>query len=238
MPTNGRMDKLASYLSTQPSQLTDDSSRLRREIAYERLKDALQHADLEPGQVLSETRLSEQLGISRTPVREALRQLAQEGLVQVIPGRAITVAVHSIRSVLDVVHIRSLLEPELVRLTTDVLSSAELKEMKDAVEEMEEACQGGDQVNWSRADTRFHDILGEGCPNRLLGEIVTQMRNRAHHLANIDSQTNPARLLACTKEHREIAEALERKDGLAAANATRRHIEKLKESLFARLSYG
>ena len=133
------MDKLETYLAAQPSSLTDNSSRLRREVAYERLKDALQHADLEPGQVLSETRLSESLGISRTPVREALRQLAQEGLVQVIPGRAITVAVHSVQAILDVVHIRLMLEPELVRLSTDGLSNHEIERLVGAVRDMEEA---------------------------------------------------------------------------------------------------
>ena len=71
------MDKLNSYLETQPNRMTDDSSRLRREIAYERLKDAIQHAELEPGEPLSETRLSKMLGISRTPVREALQQWSE-----------------------------------------------------------------------------------------------------------------------------------------------------------------
>ena len=115
------MNKLEHYLAGQPDQLTENPSLLRREIAYERLKDALQHGDLEPGEVLSETRLSLALGISRTPVREALHQLAQEGLVQVIPGRAVTVAAPSVRSVLNVVHMRLLLEPELVRLATETI---------------------------------------------------------------------------------------------------------------------
>jgi len=232
------MDKIEQYLANQPTKLTDDSSRLRREIAYERLKDALQHADLEPGEVLSETRLSESLGISRTPVREALRQLAQEGLVNIIPGRAITVAVHSVQSILDVVHLRLLLEPELVRLTTGSLSSSELDRLIGAVRDMEVACEQGNQSAWSRADTRFHEILGEACPNQLLGEIVTQMRNRAHHLANIDSQTNPRRLRACTIEHREIIDSIVDRNDQAAAETTRLHLEKLRESLFSRLSYG
>jgi DNA-binding GntR family transcriptional regulator len=231
------MDKLERYLSSQPTQLTEDSSLLRREIAYERLKDALQHADLEPGQVLSETRLSELLGISRTPVREALRQLSQEGLVQVIPGRAITVATHSLRSVLDVVHIRLMLEPELVRLTTDALSETDIDLLSDAVHDMEEACETEDQTSWSKADTRFHDVLGAACPNQLMGEIVTQMRNRAHHLANMDSQTNPPRLVACTTEHRDIVNSIEHRDWQAASEATRLHIENLRESLFSRLNY-
>jgi DNA-binding GntR family transcriptional regulator len=231
------MDKLERYLTSQPNHLSEDPTILRRDIAYERIKDALQHADLEPGQALSETRISQILGISRTPVREALRQLAQEGLVQVIPGRAITVAAPTARSILDVVHLRALLEPELVRLATESASQSDLQMLDEAVQRMEKTCAGGDQTGWSRADTDFHELLGTLCPNELLGEIVVQMRNRAHYLANIDSQTNPARLAACTAEHRQIVEAMLDRDGESAAVAMRTHIEQLRESLFSRLSY-
>jgi DNA-binding GntR family transcriptional regulator len=232
------MEKLERYLAGQPDKLALNPTLLRREIAYERLKDALQHADLEPGQPLSETRLSTALGISRTPVREALHQLAQEGLVQVIPGRAVTVAAPSVRSIMDVVHMRLLLEPELVRLATDAATETEVEALVDTIERMEIACAMGDHLAWSKADTIFHEILGEACPNELLGEIVVQMRNRAHHLANIDSQTNPTRLSACTAEHREIVDHVMMRDGEGAAEAVRQHIGKLRESLFNRLSYG
>ena len=231
------MDRLETYLSKQPEKLAASSTLLRREMAYERLKDALQHAELQPGEVLSETRLSRALGISRTPVREALHQLAQEGLVQVIPGRAVTVAAPSVRSVMDVVHLRLLLEPELVRLATETIADDEIKGLITTVEKMDVACRSGDHLSWSRADTDFHDILGRACPNRLLAEVVIQMRNRAHHLANIDSQTNPARLTQCTVEHREIADCISARNAEGASQAVREHIEMLRESLFSRLSY-
>jgi len=231
------MDRLETYLSEQPDNLTDSATLLRREIAYERLKDALQHAELQPGAVLSETRLSRALGISRTPVREALQQLAQEGLVQVIPGRAVTVASPTVTSVMDVVHLRLLLEPELVRLTTESISAKDARKLKKTVDKMEDACLTGDHLSWSRADTEFHDIMGDACPNQLLADIVIQMRNRAHHLANIDSQTNPARLTECTAEHREIADCVSTRDAEGASQAVREHIEQLRESLFSRLSY-
>jgi DNA-binding GntR family transcriptional regulator len=188
--------------------------------------------------VLSENRLSKALGISRTPVREALQQLAQEGLVQVIPGRAVTVASPSVRSVMNVVHMRLLLEPELVRLAADFMGESELRELEEIVDTMDRACLIDDHQMWSRTDTRFHEIVAEACPNALLAEVVIQMRNRAHHLASIDSQTNPKRLRDCTAEHREIVDCLVDRDGDGAAEATRNHIGILRESLFSRLSYG
>lgn len=103
------MEKLEKYL-LEMDKVDEADSRLLRQIAYERLQDAIRHADLQPGEPLSETRISKALGISRTPVREALQQLAQEGLVQIIPGRAVTVAAPSMQEVLDAVHVRQLLE--------------------------------------------------------------------------------------------------------------------------------
>lgn len=232
-----QMDKLELYLANQPEHLMNNPARLRRVTAYERLKDAIQHADLEPGQPLSETRLSEWLGISRTPVREALQQLAQEGLVDVIPGRAVTVAARSVQDVLDVVHLRMLLEPELVRLASETASPSELESLKESVAKMQAAIEVGDQMAWSKADTQFHEVIGGACPNAMLNETVLQMRNRVHQIANVDSQTNPTRLAECTQEHQEIVHFMIRRDSAAAAEATRAHIEKLRESLFSRLRY-
>jgi DNA-binding GntR family transcriptional regulator len=231
------MDDLERYLAKETNNDGTEPPRLLREFAYERLKDAIRHTDVPSGYPLSETRISKILGVSRTPVREALQQLSQEGLVQVIPGRAVTVASRSIRDVLNVVHVRMLLEPEMMRLVTETISLAQVKTLQEALDGMEKALATGSQEDWSESDTVYHETLSEACPNQLLGEIVVQMRNRVHHLANVDSQTNPARLQACTAEHREIVEAIVAKDGQAAANAMRSHINQLQQSLFNRLSF-
>ncbi len=231
------MDELERYLTTHAVPDGDGSSRLLREVAYERLKDAIRHADVQPGYPLSESHLSRLLGISRTPVREALHQLAQEGLVNIIPGRAVTVAAHSVQDVLNVVHMRSLLEPELVRLVAEAISEEGIKTLWRAIEAMEKALEDDDKEGWSIADTLYHETIGNACPNDLLGEMTLQMRNRVHYLANIDSQTNPARLAACTREHREIVEAIAARDAQNAEAAMRRHIDKLRQSLFNRLSF-
>lgn len=231
------MDDLERYLAKENNSGGGQPQRLLREFAYERLKDAIRHTDVPPGYPLSETKISKILGVSRTPVREALQQLSQEGLVQIIPGRAVTVASRSIRDVLNVVHVRMLLEPEMMRLVTETISPSQLDLLREAVNGMEKALISGNQEDWSEADTVYHETLSEACPNTLLGEIVVQMRNRVHHLANVDSQTNPARLQACTAEHREIVDAIVAKDGQGAADAMRNHINKLQQSMFNRLSF-
>ena len=95
------MDALERYISDHGTDFSDADSLLLRELAYERLKDAIRNANLPPGEPLSENKLSRLLGISRTPVREALQKLSQEGLVEIIPGRAVQVANRSFKDVVD-----------------------------------------------------------------------------------------------------------------------------------------
>jgi DNA-binding GntR family transcriptional regulator len=232
------MDRLEDYLANQVNHINTDGVPRLREVAYERLKDALQHAGLTPGEPLSENQLSKWLGISRTPVREALQQLAQEGLVQVIPGRAITVASRSVKDVLDVVHIRSLLEPELARLVAESATEQQIETLQQTIEKMEDAIRSDDYAAWAKADTVFHDVLNDACPNRLLGETSILMRNRVHHIADSDSKVNPARLAACTAEHRQIVDAIAAHDSKTAEQAVREHLAALRTSLLNRLSYG
>ena len=232
------MGRLEDYLAEQSRTLLDGDSMRRSEVAYVRIKDALHHAGLEPGEPLSEPQLSKMLGISRTPVREALQQLAQEGLVQVIPGRAVTVASRSVQDVLDVIHMRSLLEPELARLAAESASTQQRATISDTMNDMEAALRDDDYNAWSKADVIFHDTMSKACPNPLLGETVVMLRNRVHHLAKTDSRYNPARLAACTGEHRRIVDAILAKDGKAAEEAMRDHLTILRESMFNKLMYG
>lgn len=231
------MGTLENYLANQNYSSPDGTHPLLREVAYERLKDAIKHADLQPGEPLSETRISETLGISRTPVREALQQLSKEGLVQIVPGRAVTIPSPSMQDVFSVVHVRSLLEPELVRLVSESASGRDLTELRESLETMEQAAENDDRVTWSRADTRFHDLLSDLCPNELLGQMVLEMRNRMHHLT-IDSQTSASRIRECTQEHRDVVEAIASHESQQAERTMRHHLEQLRDSMFKRLVHG
>ncbi len=209
------------------------SGRLR-DTAYERLKDAVRHEELQPGQALSETYLSQTLGISRTPVREAIHQLVQEGLLQVIPGRAVTVAAPSAQGVLNVIHIRSLLEPEVARLVAESPAPETVAALRDTLARMQAAAEQVDRNAWSRADTQWHEILAKACPNQLLGELTLQMRNRTHGLS-AGAQTSAARIRDCTTEHQRVVEGIASQKPQEAEQAMRLHIQELRESMFRRL---
>jgi DNA-binding GntR family transcriptional regulator len=231
------MGVLEDYLERHQSDYPLDESRLLREVAYERLKDAVRYANLQPGEPLSENRISKILGISRTPVREAMQMLSQEGLVEIIPGRAVTVASRSIREILDVIQIRLLLEPTLVRLVTEAISQEKLAALGTCTQRMAAAVEAVDRRAWSIADTEWHEILSESCPNGLLGEMVLQMRNRVHRYANIDHQLKIRQLKNGTAEHHAIYEAIAAGDARYAEQVMREHLENLRQNLFDQLIY-
>jgi DNA-binding GntR family transcriptional regulator len=227
---------LALFLAEQADQMAPGGSVLLRDVAYERIKDAIRHGALQPGEPLSETRLSQLLGISRTPVREALQGLAQEGLVQIIPGRAITVAAPSIDDALNAIQVRSILEPAVVRLSTEAMQTGQLERLWQALLTMEEAAARGDRAAWTNADTQFHEIISAACPNRLLGELSLQIRNRMSYVA-IDTKTSSERLAECTVEHRTVVERMAERDAPGAEQAMREHIKMLWESTFRRFNH-
>lgn len=213
-----------------------DPAVLLRDRAYDQIKAAIRLGQVQPGQPLVETRLSKQLGISRTPVREALQLLAQEGLVQVIPGRAVTVAAPSLHDVMDAIHVRFLIEPEVARLVAKHISDSLLQTLLDAQEDLDAAASAGDRAAWSRADNVYHETISAACPNQLLADLALQMRNRVSYLS-IDAQGNWERLVICTTEHRHVVEAIERHDSEEAALLMRQHIEAYRESIIRRLSH-
>jgi DNA-binding GntR family transcriptional regulator len=228
------MDKLEKYLSEKVG-FDELDSRLLREVAYERLQEAITHANLEPGDPLSETRLSKALGISRTPVREALQQLAQEGLVQIIPGRAITVAAPSMQEIFDAIHVRELLEPEVVRLVAETLPPLEREMLQTLTQQMEQAARSGDRAAWSKADIKWHEILNDFCPNRLLGQFAMQARNRIHKVG-ADNHVPDQYLVEGTLEHKQIVEAILANDGETAERLMLEHIKNVRANMFKRLT--
>lgn len=230
------MEDLALFLAEQADHTMPGGNVLLRDVAYERIKDAIRHGALQPGEPLSETRLSRLLGISRTPVREALQGLAQEGLVQVIPGRAITVAAPSIDDALNAIQVRAILEPMAVRQATEAIQAAQLEKLWQALVTMENAVERGDRAAWTDADTRFHEIISAACPNQLLGGLALQTRNRMSYVA-IDTKTSPERLAECTAEHRAIVECIAARDAAGAEQAMRHHIKMLWESTFRRFHH-
>ncbi|MDX1520857.1 MAG: GntR family transcriptional regulator, partial [Anaerolineae bacterium] len=199
------MDRVEEYIKAQ-GPISETDSRLLREIAYERINEAIRFSDLQTGDPLSETRLSKALGISRTPIREALQRLSRDGLLQIIPGRAVTVATPSLQEVLDVLHVRELLEPELVRLAAEELPTEGRETLLEATAAMEAAAPH-DRPAWRKADVIWHQTLSNFCPNKLLGQMVLQARNRLYQRGAAENVSDEY-LVKGTAEHREVVDAI------------------------------
>ncbi len=227
------LQALEQYLQAHSLDLNGESPRLR-EVAYRRLADALQNVDLEPNTPLPETYLSQLLGISRTPVREALQELAKDGLIQMVNGRAITVAARSAQELFDALSIREMLEPEVMRLAATHLPAPQLERLQQCTNEMERAALVADRDAWSRADREWHEILCDACPNQLLGQMVMQARHRMYRKGS-DEYVVDQYLIDGTQEHRLIVEAIASQDGTAAAQLMREHLDHLRENMFRRL---
>jgi DNA-binding GntR family transcriptional regulator len=224
------MDELEKHI-LEMDPIDAEDTRLLHHIAYERIKSALKLSTMQPGDLLSEGRISKALGISRTPVREAIRDLAQDGLLQVIPGRAIVVSAPSIQDVIDSLHIRELLEPEMIRLVVGALPDHVLDSLQETTQKMEQAAQAGDREKWSEADTIWHEILSNHCPNQLLGKLVLQARNRVAGIV-FQNYYNVAYLIQGTEEHRAIVDAILANDSNAAETLMRDHLREARRNIF------
>ena len=140
----------------------------------------------------------------------------------------------SAQGILNVIYIRSLLEPEVVRLLAESPAPETVAALREMLAKMQEAAELGDRAGWSRADTQWHGILAKACPNPLLGELALQMRNRTHGIS-VGTQTTIARILDCTTEHQRVIDGIASQNPRGAEQAMRQHIQELRETVFQRL---
>jgi len=226
------IDRIEKYLiANQKAEIPGVT--LLRDVAYQRLKEAIQSVNIEAGDPLSESRLSNALSISRTPVREALQQLVAEGLLQAIPGRAVVIAARSVQQVSDALHIRELLEPEVMRLAAQSLSPSERETLLQYTKQMHDAAEIGDRVTWAKIDRYWHEILCDRCPNQLLGQMVLQARNHMHN-QGASTQVSDQYLIDGTAEHQRVVDCILSNQGEDAAQVMREHLQRLRENVFKR----
>ena len=198
--------------------------------------DAICHAGFKPGESLSKNGISRLMGISRTPVGQAIQRLEQEGLVEVIPGRTIVIAAPSLREVLDAIDIRERLEPWMVSLVAEKQPPALREPLEKTLAAIEVAAQEDDRSAWSRADTVYHELLSTHCPNDFLGEIIMQARNRVLRTLT-DDYTSQQYIIDGTAEHRRIAEAILEGRATEAEQMVRTHLHNVRENMLKRVLY-
>ncbi|WP_119727029.1 GntR family transcriptional regulator [Thermomonospora amylolytica] len=207
------------------------TTNLNRQVA-EALREAIHTGELRPGELYSVTRLAETLGISRTPVREALLTLADTGLVRIERNRGFRVVRRNPRHIAEVFHLRLLLEVPATRLAATAVTPDLLNALQSELTAMQDAAQAHDEPRFMHHDRRFHALILETAGNSLLTNTVATLRDTITTVgASTADQTRSLADIAA--EHAPILRALEAADREAAAQAMHHHITHTGELLVA-----
>ena len=195
-----------------------------RDVVFNTLRQAILRGELQPGERLLEIHLADKLGVSRSPIREAIRKLELEGLVLMIPRKGAVVAEITEKSLRDVLEVRRALEELAMKLACEKILDEEIEELKVAAKEFEDALKTGDVTVYAEADVKFHDIIYRTTDNQRLIQLLYNLREqmyryRVEYLKRDDSHDT---LLA---EHQYIIETLEKRNADEAIKAICAHID-------------
>ena len=197
---------------------------------YTKLHNDILNGLLQAGDNLIETKLSEEFGVSRTPIREALRQLELEGLVDIIPNKGAVVTGVSAQDIEDIYTIRMLIEGLAARWAAQKITEEELSELREAVELEEFYTKKNDKDHLSKFDSRFHETLFKASKSKPLMHMLKTFHNFVQR-ARVLSFSNPERAKEVLLEHKAILQAIIDGDGPKAEQLTNEHVKNARESL-------
>lgn len=201
-----------------------------KHTAYNFLKQAILNRRFEPGQVLVEEDIAEELGMSRTPVREAIRELSREGLVGTSPNRRAVVRTLSIRELLDIFDIKVRLEGLCAARAAERSGPDTAAKLFQAMDAMGVAAAAKDKIAYLQADEAYHAAIYEGAQNERAQQIVTDL-NAQWHRMRAGMAAIESRMETAIEEHRRIAEAIHAGDAEAAETSMRTHLENLRNEI-------
>ena len=195
-----------------------------RDVVFKTLRQAILKGELEPGERLMEIQLAERLGVSRTPIREAIRKLELEGLVLMIPRKGAEVAKISESNLRDVLEVRRSLEELAIDLACQRITAEELESLNKAEVDFKAAIGNGDAMQIAQTDEQFHEIIYNSTKNQKLVQILNNLREQMYRyrLEYVKDEANYKRLIA---EHRVIYEAIRDRDRQTGAEAIKNHID-------------
>ncbi len=207
-----------------------------RERVYARLRRAIVEGLFVPGEHLIQDKIAEQMGVSRSPVREAIRRLESEGLVEVAPVRGVVVINMTPDEAAGLYDLREVLEGLAARLAAVNAQPGELVELRESIRNMgrlTSPMSGGFQ-QWVSENTRFHEIIVRAARNRRLSELVPILRESIGVLYRA-IQSNPERIAEAMREHEAIVEAIARGRAEEAERLGRLHIVHSKQAVLGKL---
>jgi DNA-binding GntR family transcriptional regulator len=202
--------------------LPEDASLTDR--AYKELEELIVTLRLQPGQVLSESGLAKHLAIGRTPVREALQQLAREGLVTILPRRGVMVSEINLRNQLELLRLRREVERLMARLAAERAGAQELSTFSTIASAMRQSAEDNNDIAFMRLDRQLNLLLGAACRNDYARRAMGLMQGLSrrfwymHYKEVLD-------LPRCARLHADLASSIGKRDPEAAAAASDRLID-------------
>lgn len=201
-----------------------------RDVVFNTLREAILRGELKPGERLMEIQLANKLGVSRTPIREAIRKLELEGLVLMIPRKGAEVAQITEKSLRDVLEVRRALENLAVQLACLRMSPQTLADLKAAARAFEEILGGEDVTAVAEADVSFHDVIYMATDNQRLISLLNNLREQMYRY-----RVEYLKKKECHKqllwEHQEIIRAIEAGEIDVATKITEQHIDNQVEAV-------
>lgn len=195
-----------------------------RDVVFNTLREAILKGELKPGERLMELQLASKLGVSRTPIREAIRMLQQEGLAVTIPRRGAEVAKMTEKNMEDVLQIREALEILAVQLACEKVTKQQVLKLEEAVEEFERAVKTGDLKQIAQSDIDFHDKIYEAADNPRLVNLLNNIREQIYRyrVEYLKEEENYPNLI---EEHRKIFAGLKNRDKSFVTEMTEKHLK-------------
>ena len=210
-----------------------------RDVVFNTLRQAILTGELKPGERLMEIHLADRLGVSRTPIREAIRKLELEGFVTMVPRKGAQVARISEKNLKDVLEVRRALDTLAVKLACEKMTADVKEELKKAGEDFKDAVKnsGDNPKKITEADVRFHDIILKSSGNERLVMLVNNLAEHLYRyrLEYIKDSAYHKRLIS---EHEAIVDAIIKGDKEAAASAVVIHIDNQEETILKHLNPG
>ncbi|HOA54516.1 MAG: GntR family transcriptional regulator [Clostridiaceae bacterium] len=205
-----------------------------RDVIFDTLREAIIVGELKPGQRLMEVQLAEKMGVSRTPVREAIRKLELEGLVEMLPRKGAHVAELSVKDIMDVLEVRATLDGLATSLSATRITDDEKKELRHLLDQFINYVEKENLQGSIKKDVEFHDVIYRSSRNDKLIQISNNLREQIQRfrIVYIKDYSSSRELI---REHTEIYEAIIAGNPETAMEAARRHIKNQEETIIRSL---
>lgn len=203
---------------------------LRKQV-YEVLRETILTGKLKPGEKITEVEVAEELNVSRTPVREAIRMLELEELIVIVPQRGVFVAgIKSTKEINNIFQVRAELEGLAAFLTTQNISEEQIITLNNYIKSLKKCMVDDDLQHCIEIDIAFHQVIYETSNNKWLQKLLDSLFEQITRFRS-QSLAQKGRMKAALKEHKQIAEAISERKPKKAKKLARKHIEQARKSV-------